>query len=295
MSSLCRLASGVVACMAFLIAGEQSCHAQAKRYEVEFREAIEYGTGAEEKLQFDLARPKDTTAPTAGILFIHGGGWAHGNRGMHVAQVKEAAAQGFLAVTVSYRFAPKHLFPAQVEDCKCAVRYLRAHAAELNLDPQRLGALGYSAGAHLSMMLGTMDTQDGLEGEGGWADQSSKVQAVVAFVGPTNLDTVYPETSKKIVENFLGGPREEKGDVYRRASPVTYVDKSDAPMLLLQGTTDVLVPYDQAFQMAKALTEAGVPGRVELLLGLGHGWGNPEADRTNRAAMAFFAQYLAPK
>src|SRR6476620_10344115 len=117
------------------------------------------------------------------------------------------------------------------------------------------------------MMLGVMDKADGLEGEGGWADQSSKVQAVVAYFGPVDLLGEYPPTSQNIVKNFIGGTKEEKTAEYKRASPITYVNAGDAPMLLFQGTEDVLVPYDQAYVMAKALTSAKVPGRVELMLG----------------------------
>jgi acetyl esterase/lipase len=267
----------------------------AERYEIDFRPGVEYGKGGDESLQLDLALPKGASKPTAGIVFIHGGGWARGNRAAHVGQVKEVAAQGYLAATVSYRFAPKHPFPAQVEDCKCAVRYLRAHASELNLDPKRIGAIGFSAGAHLSMMLGTLDTQDGLEGNGGWQDQPSKVQAVVAYFGPTDLTVEYPPASREIVAGLIGGTLADKSQDYRRASPIAYVDKSDAPMLLFQGTTDVLVPYQQGIAMAEALVKAGVPGRVELMLGHGHGWGGKELTRTAFASMQFFQEWLVEK
>ena len=263
--------------------------------EIEIREEVEYGVGGEEKLYLDLARPTSAASPTPALVFIHGGGWAGGNRSAFAGAIKGAAAQGYLAVTISYRFAPKHCFPAQIEDCKCAVRYLRAHAKELNIDPERIGAVGISAGGHLSMMLGVLDTNDGLEGEGGWSDQSSKVQAVVSYVGPTNFEMPYPDASRRIVEAFLGGPREQSLETYRKASPITYVDDSDAPMLLFQGTVDPLVPWEQAFEMAAALTKARVPGRVELLLGHGHVWGGAEADRTSRAAMDFFRVWLKEK
>jgi len=138
-------------------------------------------------LKLDLASPKGLDHAVPAIVVIHGGGWMAGKRQDMTSFAKEAAAHGYVAATISYRFAPKHRFPAQIEDSKCAVRYLRAHAKELNIDPKRIGAMGVSAGAHLAMMLGAMDSADAMEGDGGNPEQPSKVQAVVSFVGPVNL------------------------------------------------------------------------------------------------------------
>lgn len=272
-------------------------------YKVDLREDVEYGTGGGEKLTLHLAVPQDVPEAAPGIVFIHGGGWAAGNKNAHKPHIKMVAEQGYVAASVGYRFAPKHPFPAQIEDCKCAVRYLRAHADEIGLDPARIGAIGFSAGAHLSMMLGTMDSTDGLEGNGGWQDQSSKVQCVVSYFGPVDLtntsleglaaaDTINEKAVRSILRNFAGGEPEEKADLLRQASPITYVNKGDAPTLMFQGTKDQLVPYDQAFQMATALTKAGIPGRVELILGANHGWFGPEMARTLDGTMAFFAEHL---
>jgi acetyl esterase/lipase len=243
-------------------------------------------------LTLHLTRPKKLDAPAPVIVYIHGGGWRQGNKDAHLPQIREAAQRGYVSVSVGYRFAPKHPFPAQVEDVKCAVRWLRAHASELQLDPDRIGAIGYSAGAHLAMMLGTMDSSDGFEGEGGWPDQSSKVQAVVAYFGPTNFLSQYPSVAVPIIEQFLGGARQEKEEAYKQASPLTYVNEGDAPTLIFHGTKDILVPYEQAFEMAVALTKAKVPGRVELIVGAGHGWRDADLERTERLAMEFFDQYL---
>jgi acetyl esterase/lipase len=259
---------------------------------IEVREEVEYGTGGGKKLTLHLARPAGAGTRSPGLVFIHGGGWAAGNKDGLKDAIRDAARRGYVAATVGYRFAPEHPFPAQVEDVKCAVRWMRAHASELQLDPNRIGAIGFSAGAHLSMMLGVMDKGDGLEGDGGWPDQSSKVQAVVSYFGPVDFLAEYPEASQRIVNAFIGGTKVEKTDAYRRASPVTYVTPNDAPMLLFQGTEDVLVPYDQAYVMARALTAVKVPGRVELLLGANHGWGGKEIERTLREGYDFFGQHL---
>jgi acetyl esterase/lipase len=284
-----RIALSVV-CVAML-AGS-SVPAQDAATEIEFKADVEYGTGGGQPLKLNLAHPKNNSSVRPALLFIHGGGWAAGNRKDLDIGIKDAARRGFVAVSVGYRLAPKDPFPAQIEDVKYCVRWMRAHADELKLDPKHIGAIGFSAGAHLSMMLGVMDKDDGLEGSGGWADQSSKVQAVVAYFGPADLTSDYPEASKGILKNFLGGTLEEKKDDYRRASPITYVNAGDAPMLLFQGTNDVLVPYEQAFIMAKALTNAKVPGRVELLLNYNHGWGGKDLEYTQRESYDFFEKWL---
>jgi dipeptidyl aminopeptidase/acylaminoacyl peptidase len=121
------------------------------------------------------------------------------------------------------------------------------------------------------------------------------VQAVVSYFGPTDFTVEYPPASRDIVRKFIGGTLDEKPDEYKAASPVTYVNAGDAPMLLLQGTRDDLVPHDQAFRMAEALTKAGVGGRVEILLGQRHGWGGAEQRRTIAASLAFFEQQLGDK
>jgi len=256
---------------------------------------IEYGKGGGEPLHLDLARPAQRDKPAPCIVVIHGGGWAAGNKSHHTDLIFQLASRGYVAATVQYRFAPDHPFPAQVEDVKCAVRYLRAHADEYGIDAKRIGAMGFSAGAHLSMMLGSMGADDGLEGEGGWPDQSSKVQAVVSFAGPTDLAADdLPPPALGPVKGLLGGSASEKPDLAEKASPLTYASEGDAPMLLLHGTKDNIVPYSQAVKMAEALTEAGVPGRIELILGAGHGWGGADAKRSMEQTFEFFDRYLTP-
>jgi acetyl esterase/lipase len=260
--------------------------------DVLFEKDLQYGRGGGEALHLNLGRPAKEGPPRPCVLVVHGGGWAAGARHHHDAQVKELARRGYVAATVGYRFAPRHPFPAQVEDVKCAVRFLRAHAERYGIDKERLGAVGFSAGAHLSMLLGTMDAGDGLEGEGGWADQPSKVQAVVAWFGPTDFSAEYPEKSRGIVRNFIGGTLQEKPEQYRLASPIHYVNPGDAPMLLLQGTKDPLVPHDQAFRMIEALSNAGIRGRADILIGAGHGWGGEELKRTLEASWSWFDEHL---
>jgi acetyl esterase/lipase len=254
---------------------------------------IVFGKGGDVDLALDIARPEKLDKAAPCIVFIHGGAWRGGDRKGHVPQILDFAKRGYVSATIQYRLIPKARFPAQVEDVKCAIRYLRANADKHKLDPNRIGAVGFSAGGHLVMMLGVMDKQDGLEGSGGNPDQSSKVNAVVAFFGPTELGASdIPARSVGLVNDFLDSTKEENPEVRKTASPITYVDKADAPLLIYQGTKDPLVPHTQAFLMADAMTKAGMPGRVELMIGAGHGWGQPELNRTIDGTLAFFAEHL---
>jgi acetyl esterase/lipase len=259
--------------------------------EIELKHDIVYGKGGDQDLLLDLAMPKGLTHPTPAIVWIHGGAWRGGNRKEFERLISESARRGYVAISIDYRLVPKHIFPAQIEDSKCAVRWLRANAATFHVDPDRIGVVGSSAGAHLAMLLGAMDSSDGLEGNGGSPEASSRVQVVVSYAGPTNLTSAFPDASKNLVADFVGGPPPDSSTTARAASPITYVSAKDPPMLLVQGTRDPLVPHDQAVQMVEALTKAGVPGRVELLIGQGHGWPK-EHDRVIRATFEFLDRYL---
>jgi acetyl esterase/lipase len=259
----------------------------------EIKHDVVYGNVEGTELHMDIAIPTKKDQPVPCIVVIHGGAWRQGNKSMHLEEIKRFAKHGYVAASIEYRFCPKHRFPAQIEDAKCAIRYLRAHAKQYGINPERIGAMGFSAGAHLSMMLGTMDRQDGFEGQGGWPDESSKVQAVVSFFGPTQLDANdIPDTSLPLVHDFIGDSKEKKADAYRQASPLTYVDSGDAPMLLFQGTRDVLVPYSQAIKMVTAMTRSNIPGRVEFLINANHGWYGDELNETIDGTLRFFRKHL---
>lgn len=266
--------------------------AEGALYEVELRRDVEYGRGGGEVLTLDLAKPINPKERLPALVFIPGGAWRMDNRNTYLTTIQEIAAQGYVAISISHRFAPTYIFPAQLEDAKCAVRWLRAHADELEIDPDRIGALGDSSGAHLAMMLGTTDASDGFEGAGGWADYSSEVQAVVSFHGPTNLLARFSVLARAPLIDFVGVAPEQNSDAWRRASPIHYVSAGDAPMLLFQGTKDPVVNYEQTFEMIEALTQAGVKGRVEILLGASHGWRGMDQSRTLEASLQFFDQQL---
>lgn len=291
-----RLLIAIVFCVTVtaVAVGQEKTKAEPKAPEgVSWEKDVVFGKGGETDLHLDLARPKEAAKSLPCVVFIHGGGWRQGNFKVHVPQILEYAKAGYVSATVQYRFAPAAPWPAQIEDVKCAVRYLRANADKYGIDKQRLGAIGFSAGAHLSMLLGTMDEKDGLEGNGGSEGQSSKVQAVVSYFGPTDLAAKdFPANVNAMISDFLGGTPDEKPGNFKAASPVTYIDKNDAPILMFMGTKDRLVPYNQAYELADTMTKAGLGGRVELILGADHGWGGAELLRTAAAAKAFFDEKL---
>jgi acetyl esterase/lipase len=182
-----------------------------------------------------------------------------------------------------------------VQDVKAAVRYLRANAERFHIDPERFGAVGFSAGAHLAMLLGTMERADGLDDVGVAPGLSSKVQAVVSYAGPADFELPATDIAGPLIADFLGGPREARRDVYRRASPVAYVSAGDAPMLFFHGADDEVVPPLHSTRMAEALRAAGVEGRVELLPDAGHGDWKPELlARTQAETLVFLRERLLP-
>lgn len=249
------------------------------------------------KVQADSGQNEQQEFPC--VLLIHGGAWRQGNKASLREQIVNFAKRGYVAATIEYRFCPEHRFPSQVHDVKQAVRFLRSEAENFSIDRQRFAAIGFSAGAHLSMMLGTTDSDDGLEGAEVWIDSqetssaSSKVQAVVAYFGPTDFtqDNI-PAHSEVLLRDFIGGTLADMPDSYRAASPITHVDVNDAAMLLFQGTRDPLVPYQQAFLMADSMTSANIDGRVELLIGASHGWGGERMDRTIQQTFQFLEKHL---
>lgn len=264
---------------------------------VAFEPNLECGKAGEQALKLDLAYPAQLEKSVPCVLLIHGGAWRGGKKddALMTQLLFDFAKAGYVSASLQYRLCPKHPFPAQVEDVKCAVRFLRAHADKYHIQSEKFGAVGFSAGGHLAMMLGATSAKDSLEGTGGWADQNSQVQAVVSFFGPTDLAADdLPEISQGFVRDFIGGTKDEKPEAYHRASPIQYLDKSDAPVLMFQGTKDQLVPHTQAYKMADAMTQAGVTGRAELLLGADHGWLGKDLDETKQKTFDFIARWLKP-
>ena len=251
---------------------------------------VVYGTAQGTPLLLDLAMPKTGNGPFPVVVFLHGGGWSEGNRQEMNHFIEGVAGLGYVGVTVAYRLVPAARFPAQLEDCKAAVRWLRANAAKYRINPKRIGVVGFSAGGHLASMLGVTGKNDGLEGAGGNPDQSSRVQAVVSFFGLTDFSTRdWPrDLENGVIEPFLGGSFANHADEYRRASPITYVTSDAPPFLFFHGSEDKLVPVDQSKRLGEKLRNAGVFAEVNVLEGEGHGF----TDAANQKAMRRMLDFL---
>jgi acetyl esterase/lipase len=259
--------------------------------------ALVYGKGGDTDLKLDLAMPKDGAGPFPAVVCVHGGGWRNGKRQDLAKLIEFLAGKGYVAATVSYRLSDKAKFPAQIEDCKAAVRWLRANAKKYKVNPERIGAVGFSAGGHLVCLLGTSDKKDGLEGKGGNADQSSRVQAVVSFFGPTNFNEKdwSDQVEKTFLIPLLGASFKDKPDLYKRVSPINYVTKDDPPFLFFHGTKDTLVGLRHSKELAAKLKKLGITAEVVEMEGDGHGWGGTKLTRTLDQTVAFFDKILKGK
>jgi len=234
----------------------------------------------------DILVPKDhATKKRPLVVFIHGGGWLAGSKGDGMGVIQTIAATGdYVAATINYRLTQEARWPAQIYDCKAAIRYLRGNAAKYGIDPDHVGVMGISAGGHLVSVLGTSGGVTALEGDlGKFPKESSRVQCVVNFFGPTNFLTFYGPgtTTAKIRDaNMIGallGKDEEEVQVNAKsASPVTWISKDDAPFFTAHGTKDTLVPYAQATEIDAALKKAGVETHLIEMTGAGHGFNSDD-------------------
>jgi acetyl esterase/lipase/CubicO group peptidase (beta-lactamase class C family) len=257
---------------------------------------ITYHAGSAAR-QLDLFLPppgNDSLRPA--IVFVHGGGWRQGDKGegLFRSLPEQYAGQGYVCISVNYRLAQEAAFPACLEDVKCAVRWLRAHAGDYNVDPDRIGAFGISAGAHLVALLGLVGPEAGLEGSGPHADQASAVQAVCAVATPTDFTHwELRDSFDRAIRPLLAGPDETFARRAAQASPLTHVRKEAPPFLVIHGTTDDVVHIDQADRFVEALKHAGASDVTVLRVeGAGHGVFNQHRDQTSPATESFFRRTL---
>ena len=254
---------------------------------------LEYVPGGHERQKLDLYLPGEVSSELRPlVIWVHGGAWMSGSK--DYCPARPLLEQGYAVASINYRLSQHALFPAQIEDCKAAVRWLRAHAGEYGLDPKRFGAWGASAGGHLAALLGTTgDVEEFDVGEN--LEQSSRVQAVCDFFGPTNfakmsafpseMDHDAPDSPEA---RLIGGPVQESPDEVRQADPITYVTEDDPPFLIVHGDKDPLVPHNQSELLLAALEEATVSATLYTVKDGGHGgFRDPEVDRL---VSKFFAE-----
>jgi acetyl esterase/lipase len=239
---------------------------------VEAQLEVEFGKGGSKPLLLDLYKPKQMQKPAPGLIFVHGGSWSGGNRKIYGFYCQHFAEKGYVAATIDYRLSGEAPFPAAIQDVKCAIRWMRANAAKLGVDPNKIGLVGGSAGGHLVLLASYANTDDPeLEGTGGNPGVSSRVQSVVDLYGPVTL-WAGKSGRRTSVLKFMGGKStEEAPDLYAKASPFNHLTKDAPPTLILHGTVDELVSIAQSDKLAAKLGELGVPYLYDRQEGWHHG------------------------
>jgi len=259
-----------------------------------FEPGVEYSNPDGQHLQLDVARPKTGDGPFPAIACIHGGGFRAGSRQGYDGLCIRLAQQGYVAVTVSYRLAPKYQFPAAIHDVKAAIRWLRANAQKYKIDPNRIGVTGGSAGGQLAQFLGVTADVKQFEGTGGNPGQSSRVACVVNYFGPSDFTKSYGKSldAAEVLPLWLGGNLEQARHKHILASPLYWATPNAAPTLCIHGTEDKYVAHEQAVWLFEKLKAAGVEAELLTLDGAGHGFKGKDAERAEKAMLAFFAKHL---
>jgi acetyl esterase/lipase len=258
-------------------------------------QAVAYAD-ADPQQVMDIVRPKDTAQRHPAVVCIHGGGFRAGSRKGYQAITVRLAKLGYVAVTVDYRLAPKAPFPAAVNDVKAAVRYLRANAVRLGIDPDHIGTMGGSAGGHLALFLGLTGGMPQFEGDGPNRDQSSRVQAVADFYGPSDFTKSYGRSvdAAEVLPLFLGGDLVHAREMHFRASPLNWVTPDAAPILAIQGTKDRYVGYEQSVWLVDRLISVGATAELETIEGADHGFKGADEERAEVRMIGFFDRFLKP-
>lgn len=242
----------------------------------------------------DLYLP-DTPGVYPLVIAIHGGGWMGGNLEDYTWRVKDLARRGFAAATLTYRFWPDHPYPAAIDDVMRAVRFLRAAAGELGIDPARVGAFGGSAGGHLASCLGLMDPRP--EADPALRGHETGVRCVVDEFGPVDFAGMMRSASADIVEGFMGAPYRGNESAYTAASPSAHVREGAPPFLIQHGTADDgsfhgSVPLEQSQELYRKLRGVGADATLQILEGEGHGFRGEAAARAWAEAVVFFTKHL---
>jgi len=253
---------------------------------------LEYIAEGHARNRLDLYLPARADRPLPIVVWIHGGAWLAGSK--EGCPAVPFVAKGYAVASINYRLSQHAVFPAQIEDCKAALRWLRANAEKYHLDPKHVGVWGASAGGYLVALLGTSGDMKKLEGKGGNLDQSSRVQCVVDWFGPTDFtrmggshdDANAPEA------RLIGGPVQENKEKAAKANPITYVSKNSAPFLIMHGEQDNVVPISQSELLDEALRKAGVECTFVRIPGNGHGGPGFASPENRKRIEEFFAKHL---
>ncbi len=258
-----------------------------------------YATVGDRDLPLDLYRPT-SQQPTPLVIWIHGGAWRSGSK-KGPSPALALLGRGYAVASVEYRLSGEAVFPAAIEDCKAAVSYLRLNANKLNLDPDRFGAWGSSAGGHLVSLLGTTNDVSDFDTHPVTAKASSTVQAVCNWFGPSDFLRMndFPgvmdhNASNSPESQFIGAPIQENKGKSQRANPITYVSPTDPPFLHMHGEADRLVPFNQSELLHAALRRAGVKSQLYKVINGDHGFkgATERRDALVERSMDFFDTVL---
>ena len=259
---------------------------------------VEYAKVGDKSLLLDIYTPKESKGALPLVVWIHGGAWRGGSK--ENCPAVNLVGRGYVAASINYRLSQEAIYPAQIEDCKAAIRFLRAGATKYSIDGNHVGVWGGSAGGHLVALLGATGDVKELEGKvGGNLEFSSRVQCVVDYFGPTDFMQFRDKQTWVKVDKadsplvlLVGGPLEEKKDLVAKANPITYVTKDDPPFLVVHGDKDNTVPIGQSELLVEALKKAGVEVTFEVVKDACHGFGPAQNERLNPIVTAFFDKYL---
>ena len=253
---------------------------------------VSYVTKGHERQKLDVFVPPNAAEKCPLIVWIHGGAWKEGSK--EHCPAMGMLKQGWVVASINYRFSQHAVFPAQIEDCKSAIRWLRANAGMYHIDKEKVAVWGASAGGHLVSLLGTTGKQTEFDvGEN--LDQSSAVSCVINWFGPTDFlhwngeSAVKPTTKDDVVAKLFGGPVDEKRELAELGSPMHWVSEDSAPFLIMHGDKDPLVPLQQSVILDAALKKAGVESTLQVYPGQGHG--GPRF--SDEAAIKLMVEFLA--
>jgi acetyl esterase/lipase len=260
---------------------------QPAEFKFEIRNDIVYSKVGDRELLLDAYLP-EKGGPSPAVLVVHGGAWRMGNRKQLRGYAEALAKTGFVCFAIDYRLAPEHKFPAQIEDCRSAVKWMRANAAHYKVDPKKLGAIGYSAGGHLVSLLGT--TGEAPTKENGNVD--TRLQVVVAGGAPTDFRW-FPDKGKWC-EFLMGGTLDTVPEKFFAASSSAFVDKDDPPTFFFNGTEDTLVPLPWSQSCFGALKAAGVKAEFHKIEGAGHMQAAMDQEALEKAYEFLKAELLPP-
>jgi len=259
---------------------------------VQAQRDLEYVPGGHARNKLDLFLPAKADHPLPVIVWIHGGGWQGGSK--EGCPALPFVGKGFAVASINYRLSQHAIFPAQIEDCKAAIRWLRASAKKYGLDGNHIGVWGASAGGHLVALLGTSGDVKELQGKGENLDRSSRVQCVVDWFGPTDFTRMggWQDKPDSPMAKLVGGPVRDRQELAGKANPITYVTKDDPPFLIMHGEEDKVVPMNQSELLDEAVRKVGVESTLVRIPGNGHGGPGFTTPENWRKIEDFFEKHL---